>query len=264
MLKLNEFLYELERFAPLEISQLCIKNGGYDNSGILVRCTENASNVLFTLDLSNESVALAKRLKCDTIVTHHPAIYKPLSSLSTESVITSAITQAIKANLNVISMHLNLDMTECGIDYYLALGLGAKSSVILDQLDKKRGYGRLCEIAPVSFSEFVKNAKDVFDTDKIITYGKKSDEIKKFASFCGAGAGDALKFLEEGKLGCDLIVTSDMPHHTIFALIEKGYKVMLLTHYAAEDYGFNKFYKSVTNSLESKVITHYFSDKRFK
>ena len=40
------------------------------------------NKILFSLDLSNETLKKAVELGCDTIVTHHPAIYNPVKRLS--------------------------------------------------------------------------------------------------------------------------------------------------------------------------------------
>jgi putative NIF3 family GTP cyclohydrolase 1 type 2 len=66
-----------------------------------------------------------------------------------------------------------------------------------------------------------------------------------------------------GKGDCDLIVTSDLAHHEITAIVESGYNLVILTHYSAEQYGFKKFYEMVNKRLSGKVKTHYFADTRF-
>lgn len=261
MMNIKEFLSELEQFAPLKISQKWIENGRYDNSGLLVRCTEKASNVLFSLDLSAKSIKKAIEYKCDTIVTHHPAIYKPIFGLD-EDEFGPSLTKALRSNLNVISMHINLDFAKDGIDHQLAQGLGAKNSKILSLIDSENGYGRVSEVDAILLKDFIKKVKKNFNTNQIICYGKKTDEIKKVASFCGAGGSDAVEFAM-GKGDCDLIVTSDLAHHEITAIIENGYNLMVLTHYSAEQYGFRKFYEMVSKRLVGKVKTHYFADTRF-
>jgi hypothetical protein len=47
-------------------------------------------------------------------------------------------------------------------------------------------------------------------------------------------------------------------------LIELGKNVIIIPHYASEDYGFNAFYLAIKNSVENKIETYYFEDRRFK
>ena len=52
-----------------------------------------------------------------------------------------------------------------------------------------------------------------------------------------------------------------MPHHVIKELVEMGKAIMVIPHYSAENYGFNKFYERVKNQIS--VPAYYFDDKRF-
>ena len=65
----------------------------------------------------------------------------------------------------------------------------------------------------------------------------------------------------KGLTDAQLIVTSDAPHHVIKDLIEKGRCLVLLTHYASENYGFKRFYEKVAK--EQSIEAFFFEDKRF-
>lgn len=259
MFNTEKFLQALENFAPLEISYSAIKKGDYDNSGLIVKCSNTVKKALFSLDLSDLAIEKAIEIGADTIVTHHPAIYNPVKKLAIDGE-NKNVLNAIKNNLNVISMHLNLDMADAGIDHYLAEGLGATDTVILDDLDEKHGYGRefLCKI---SAEEVLEKAQKTFGSNKILLYGK--GQVNKIASFCGSGGDHALACVIEGKTDADLIVSSDIPHHVLSALIESGKKVMIIPHYVSEQYGFYKFYLWVENFVKGQAQVEYFVDKRF-
>ena len=262
MLKLDSLFETLDKIAPLSLSYRLVEKGDYDNSGVIVKSHENTIKVLFSLDLSEKAVDMAKRLKCDTIITHHPAIYKPVSSLSIEGE-NRALLRAVKNNLNVISMHLNLDIATDGIDCCFAESLGAKKYRILDPLDENNGYGREFDVENITFNEFIKRAKLNLKTTKITVYGKRSAILKKGASFCGGGASHAQEMVLKKVTDAGVIVTSDMPHHVIKTLVEAGKNILIVPHYAAENYGFKKFYEKVKKTLKNKVETVFFEDKRF-
>lgn len=262
MYDIKEFVTLLEQYAPLELSRKMIELGCYDNSGLLVNCNNKVSKVLFSLDLSKEVIKKAKRLKCDTIVTHHPAIYGGLKELSVDGQ-SAEIVEAVKNDINVISFHLNLDIADEGIDNKLALGLGAKKYQILNYATEKQGYGRQFEVENKTFGEFIAEVKKVFATNKIVAYGNKKQAIYNVASFCGSGASDVEKLMDKNGLTADVVVTSDMPHHVIKLLIENGKKILLLPHYASENFGFKYFYDWVKEKLNGQIETEYFLDKRF-
>ena len=258
MYKLKEYLTLLENFAPLYLSDKMIEKGAYDNSGIIVESHDCVEKVLFSLDLSMAAVCEAKARGCDTIITHHPAIYAPIKMLSVNDQ-TRALTEAVKLGLNVISMHLNLDVAREGIDYNLALALGAKEQTILDVIEDGAGYGREFLVDKIQLDELVEQLKGKLNTDKVITYGNGS--VKRVGTFCGAGGTDAVKAAQNGSLA-DVFITSDLAHHNLKELIELDKKVVIIPHYAAENYGFEKFYEYALNNCV-KAQAYYFTDKRF-
>ena len=255
-------LYDaIDAFAPFYLSDNEVKSGGYDNSGIILESQSEVNGVLFSLDLTEKAVKTAKKYGVNTIVTHHPAIYKPVKSLSANDGTTAAILLAANFRLNVLSAHLNLDAAERGIDFWLAKGLGAKEFSILYRDGDKCGYGREFTVN-ATLNDLKKRVKENFSTDKIIIYGEKGKTIKNCACFCGGGSEYALNAVKSGKTDAELIVTSDMPHHVIKELTEYGKSIIILPHYVAEEYGFNKFYQELSSCLKN-VKTYYFYDKRF-
>ena len=259
MCKIGEFLSKLESFAPLSLSKKMIEMGDYDNSGLLVKVSENANKILFSLDLSIKAVERAVELGCDTIVTHHPAIYAPIKALEIDGQ-NQSVLLAIKNNLNVISMHLNLDIASLGIDHFLSLGLGGEGQKVLTKIEGENGYGRIAKVCEQSLSQFVSKIKENFGTDKVIYYGQNS--VKNIASFCGSGGAHAVKTLIE-KPCFDTVITSDLAHHQLKELIECGVNVVIIPHYASVLFGFNKFYQLISDKLESEQKAFYFIDHRF-
>ena len=263
MYNLNNFMGILEEFAPLQLSHKLQEKGMYDNSGLLVKCKNQIKKVLFCLDLTKKAVEFAKKVKADTIVTHHPAIYMPIKSLSIEDTIAAPILLAIKNEINVISMHLNLDVAKNGIDYNLCKGLGGESYKNVQNIDSCCGYGKEFKIEKQSLSDFIKEIKKQFRTNKILCYKAGKEKIETVASFCGSGGSEALEYLKENKLGADLIVTSDAPHHVIKEIIEMNRSLIIIPHYVSEEYGFKAFYQEITQKTKDLEFV-YFDDKRFR
>ena len=259
MYKLNDFMQVLEERAPLSLSRKMIERGAYDNSGLLVKSSDRVGSVLFSLDLSSNSVKRAIDGGFDTIVPHHPAIYNPIKDLGV-TLDTAPLLSAIKAGLNMISMHLNLDVCKGGIDDSLFYGLGGKDACVLDEVEIGLGYGKAGKVEKMDFSTFIKCAKETFKSDKIVGYGK--GEVNYIASFCGSGASDAVDRVFGGILA-DTIITSDIPHHLLKELIENGKKVVILPHYVSEQYGFEKFYIDITETLKGSVRAEIYVDPRF-
>ncbi len=238
-MKINEFLNMLEKYAPLEYSNIfCKEYGAYDNSGIIISTDDDISGVIFSLDLTKKAVDLALKKGANLIVTHHPAIYKPISTIENFS---NALLYAVSNKIAVISMHLNLDSAKEGIDYFFAKKLGAIDEEILYPI-KDGGYGRIFSLKNTSLSKIVSDIKTNFKTRRVLVYGKDENKDYKVASFCGAGLGqDELRALDK----VDLVISADIPHHVLVACDNLGVSVISLTHYASEFFGFENFYNQI-------------------
>ncbi|MCM1438954.1 MAG: Nif3-like dinuclear metal center hexameric protein [Roseburia sp.] len=247
--------------APVKVSDdFCAAFKMYDNSGIIINCGKPVYGALFSLDLSEAAVMRAVQLGYNLIVTHHPAIYGGISRFNLESNAQSrALAMCLKNDISVISMHLNFDAAPKGIDYYLMRGLGGKECGVLSAVEGG-SYGRAYEIPAVSVAEFIEKIKREFQTDRIICHGEREKAVKKVSSFCGAGLDDGAVAFSKAERA-DAAVSSDLSHHRIVELVESGITVIQLTHYCAENYGFNKIYQNVKTKLQTP--SSYFSDERF-
>ena len=258
MYKISDLVTLIDEIAPLSLSYKLIEKGSYDNSGLLVKLSDKADKILFSLDLSINAVQYAIDNDCDVIITHHPAIYSPIKAINIDT--DKALAMALKNGLNVISMHLNLDVALGGIDSALCQGLGGKDEKIIEIVDGNCGYGRVANTTKQTIENFVQTIKKTFSSQKIICYGDKP--VEKVASFCGSGASHALEHFDMLS-GVDTVVTSDVSHHQLKEFIENQMNVVIIPHYVSEQFGFKKFYDLVTEKLNEKSQTLYFLDNRF-
>ena len=233
----------LNGYAPLNLSDDILKFiGGDDNSGIIAPIKGEITGIVFTLDLTHASVEKAKEIGANLIVTHHPAIYPNIKKLDYES---SALLECLNSKIGVISMHLNLDCAEFGIDYYLASAFSNDIEKILNDLDNNCGYGRVSKVN-TTLGEMKAKYQSEFNTDKFVVYGNLDKKITKFASFCGSGLD--ISGIDTAS-DCDLYISADVKHHVILYALEKGKAVMNVSHYSSEVYGFKKFYNAVKEKL---------------
>ncbi len=262
-MKLNEFYLALETLAPKHLSdEYCEKYGAYDNSGILLDTGDEIVGVVFSLDFSLSAVEKAIEIGANLIVTHHPAIYGKISdiSLSDFSPLGEKIVKCIKNGISVISMHLNLDCATDGIDESLMQGVlcatgSPRTEVSLMHSLSQGGYGRVYATRKTYFTDFVECLKKEFQTERAIVYANNKRSVKKVASFCGAGGDEeSVRFAIEN--GADVIVSSDFKHHVLALANEKNIAVVALTHYASEQYGFNKIYQKISQSMDLPCVYH--------
>lgn len=254
-----EFLEK--RVAPVKLSDdFCAKYKMYDNSGIIINCGRSVTGALFSLDLSVAAAEEAVKSGYNLIVTHHPAIYGGVSRFDLGNNPQSrALATCLKHGISVISMHLNWDAAPRGIDYYLMRGLGGTDCKVLCNIDGG-GYGRIYEVAPISGKEFIGNLSENFNTERAVCHGNIGGQVKKVASFCGAGCDDNSVAFAKAE-AVDVFVSSDLKHHQITELVESGITVIQLTHYSAEAYGFKRVYEDLKDGL--LIPSTFFFDGRF-
>ena len=254
-MKLNEVYELVDSIAPFRLSrEYCEKCGAYDNSGILVDCGGEIKSILFSLDCSMAAVERAKSKGANLIITHHPAIFAPIKGLKADN----PVTECAKAGISVLSAHLNLDCAEGGIDDCLAKALGANGVAARMHSLSSGGYGSVFSVKKTALFRFVEGVKETLHTERVIVYGQKP--VQRVASFCGAGMDEeSISFALEK--GADTLVSSDPKHHLVAMAVERGLNVIVLTHYAAENYGFHEFYQKIKEK-GAPVPVEYFADGR--
>lgn len=266
-MKLSEVYKIADTIAPKYLSdEYCRATGAYDNSGLLVEAGEEITGIVCSLDLTNAAIDKAIANGANLIITHHPVIYGKIDHICVNDplILGEKLVRCIREGISVISMHLNLDVAKDGIDESLMEGIllsagetaeaGMRSIVIQHPIEES-GYGRVYDVKKIALGTLAEGMKKVFSTDRITVYGDLKKEVTRVASFCGAGADEgAIVFAK--KMGAQVMVSSDFKHHLIQLLTESDISVVVLTHYASEQYGFEKYYKKIRQQVNVPCIYH--------
>ena len=142
-------IYEyINTFAPFETAM------SFDNVGILIGDKNAHGNeILVALDATKAVIDEAVRKNIRIIVTHHPVIFNPIKSLSSDSIPYLAA----KYGISIISAHTNLDIAENGVNDTLALSIGVniqkrfvEDCTLYGELDR--------EMSCREFAESIKNS----------------------------------------------------------------------------------------------------------
>ncbi len=165
MPRLKEIIKVLEAFAPPYLAE------SWDNVGLMVGHTgSDVQKVLCALDLNQEVVDEAIHLGATCIVTHHPFLFKPIRSIDLETVQGQIIEKLIRHGISVYSMHTNYDITEGGLNDYLAEQLGLKNIQILSKTYEEKLYKGVIYV-PCSDLEQVRNVVIKHMTSDMGKYG---------------------------------------------------------------------------------------------
>ena len=162
----------MENWAPSQIAE------SWDNPGLAVGdpC-KKVDTLILTLDITEQTLKLASKKRASLVISHHPPIFKPLSSLSGSSLPVRIITQAIKDDIALFSAHTNLDQAPGGVSMTLAETLG------------------LSDITPLSPGNC--------DLVKLVTFvpPEHTDRVREAAGAAGAGKIGEYTFCSFSALG---------------------------------------------------------------
>jgi len=199
----------------------------WDNPGLQVgSLNKKCQTVLVTLDVTKEVVKEAIALKADLIISHHPLIFKPLSSIVTETPRGKMLSDLIKNNIAVYSTHTNYDLALGGMNDELASVLGLGDIQVLDEVEQM---GRFGTVPPQPMTDFIEFVKQKLEVQTCRFIGRLDSTVKIVGISGGSGSnhvGSAMK------KQCDLYITGDVTYHTALDCVQMGQNVLDVGHYA--------------------------------
>ncbi len=126
-MKIKNVINFLESNAPIVYQE------DYDNSGLIVGDVNDIiTNVLITLDCTDEVVDEAVEKKCNLIISHHPLIFSGIKSITGKNYIERTIIKAIKNNISIYAIHTNLDNVKHGVNSIIADRIGLINQKVLE------------------------------------------------------------------------------------------------------------------------------------
>ncbi|MGW8195306.1 MAG: Nif3-like dinuclear metal center hexameric protein, partial [Desulforhopalus sp.] len=120
--KIKDILDCLNLEAPFRLAE------PWDNVGLLVGNPEQeVTAILAGLDPTNRLVDEAISKNMNTVITHHPVIFKPLPTINTGDPSGRLLEKALSNRISIIGCHTNFDSAEEGVSDVLALRLGLEN-----------------------------------------------------------------------------------------------------------------------------------------
>ncbi len=176
MTTIKEVTDYLEKLAPIPYQE------NYDNAGLLVGSHNiGVTNVLLTLDVTEEVVEEAIAKNCNLIVAHHPVVFKGLKKLNGKNYIERAVIKAIKNDVAIYAIHTNLDNVVGGVNFMIANRLGLQNVQIL--APKKDMLCKLVGFVPIADTERVLEALYAVGVGQIGNYDRCSFKVEGVGTF---------------------------------------------------------------------------------
>ncbi len=151
MIKIKDITQFFENFAPLRLQE------SYDNAGLIVGNPETTiDSALITLDVTEEVVEEAIKIKAGLIVAHHPIVFSGLKKITGKNYVERTLLKAIKNDIAIYAAHTNLDSVEGGVNGKICEKLGLVNCRILQPAGSL--LKKLVTFVPVDHAEKVRKA----------------------------------------------------------------------------------------------------------
>lgn len=151
MANVADMIRIIESFAPRVWAE------SWDNSGLQVgREGSEVRSVLVALEWTEDLLHEADSSGVNLIVTHHPLIFKPLSSIRTDQAVGHAIQWLLHKDVALYSAHTSFDRSPSGMNSYLANLLGMVNPKVLEK--PAQTLLKLAVFVPVSYEGRVREA----------------------------------------------------------------------------------------------------------
>ena len=192
--------------------------------------SREVKTILTALDVTRESVAAAKEIGADLLLTHHPILFSGVRTLDpTSSMDAENATALLTGGIAHISLHTRFDAGKGGINDTLARKLGL-TDICIFGTEEDPALGRRGVLKePMSSEDFARFVADTLGTHVLLTKGRDTVET---VAVVGGAAGDFLDAFTQTNL--DALVTGEVAHHRRL-LASHAHKTLLeASHYGSE------------------------------
>ena len=248
-------LFELNKFLEEKFTREYACE--WDNDGLMCACDmqTEVKKVLCTLDVTDEALAYAKENGFDTVISHHPMVFRPLGSITPENHIANKVIFALHNKINVFSFHTRFDAMPGGINDLLAEKL--ELSDVRSFGDGESDMGRIGTVKETDITTFCKYVKEKLGCN-VVSFSKCSDTVKTVAVLGGAGK----DFIKGAKAaGADVLVSGELGYNNMAEAGEMGISLVEAGHFFTEDVACAYFKRMFD---EFKIENEYFSSNRIE
>lgn len=218
----NDIIKLVEELVPVSLAE------DWDNVGLIIgRSNAPVKKILLALDITKEVVQQAVDMKCNLIITHHPAIFKGIKNVTDKNWQEELLLTLIENKIAVYSAHTNLDSAARGVNGVLAKKLKLEDR---DILDEESGIGRIGTVTESSLDEFAEFVKETLKADYVVV-ANAGKNVSKVA-VCGGSGSDFIDIALAK--GADTLVTGDIKYHEAQKAVFSGLNIIDAGHQATE------------------------------
>lgn len=228
----------MEKIAPLRLAE------PWDNVGLLFESPvprPESRRILLTIDLTAPVLAETLAHSPALLIAYHPPLFKPVSRLTLDTHLHSALLRLACGGVSVYSPHSALDSVRGGINDWLVEGVvpvredgkaQVESEADISYLDgpireqDEGGKGRLVVLRnPVPIDELVNRIKRHLGIAYVDLARPLIQRPVRSVAICAGSGASVLAGVD-----ADVYFTGEMAHHDVLAAVAAGRYIVLCGH----------------------------------
>jgi len=193
--------------------------------------------VLVAVDAVRATVDEALGLGADLLLTHHPLLLHPVSSVAATTPAGTLVHRLVRGGCALLAAHTNADVAPDGVSDALAALVRVEHAVpLVPSADHPTcGLGRVgtLEVA-ITLRELAQRVSDTLPrTVHGVRVAGDPDLLVRRVAVIGGSGGDALA--AAAAAGVDVVLTSDLKHHAVSDHLGAGGPAVIdVAHFASE------------------------------
>lgn len=221
MTTVQSILEYVESLAPLSYKM------DWDHVGF--QCGSRSApvrKILVALDPFEHVCREASEIGADLLLTHHPLIFRPLTTITDDDAITRGIMHLCANSISSISAHTNLDCADGGVNDVLAHTLLLKDVEIIGSAHLIR-----TGFYDSALENFLCHVKSVLGCKglRFVDGGKSVHKVAVGGGSCSGALQEVIA------AGCDTFVTADPSYNAFWDAQERGINLIDAGHFYTEN-----------------------------
>ncbi len=203
----------------------------WDNDGLMC-CTDpcaQVKKVLVALDATSKVLNMAVAQAFDTVLTHHPLLFKGPKSLIPSTATGRRVITALQSSVTVLSLHTRLDAGAGGVNDCLAAALGLSGPLRKFGDSESPTLGRIGTTNISDGNAFAVHVKKALQAPAVYAYLCRP--VKQVA-VCGGSGGDLV--FPALAAGADTIVTGECGYNLCLDGMDSGINIITAGHFHTE------------------------------
>ncbi len=203
----------------------------WDNDGLMC-CTDpcaQVKKVLVALDATSKVLRMAIAQNFDTVLTHHPLLFKGPKSLVPSTATGERVITALQNNITVLSLHTRLDAGAGGVNDCLAAALDLRGPFMEFGDSESPTLGRIGTTDISDGNAFADHVKTALQAPAVHAYLCRP--VRQVA-VCGGSGGDLV--FPALAVGADTIVTGECGYNLCLDGADSGINIITAGHFYTE------------------------------